>query len=41
MTNTERKNQDYIPQLNEYLCRLESFGYVYSNGNFIKGSVLR
>ncbi len=36
-----RKNQDYIPQLNEYLCRLESFGYVYSNGNFIKGSVLR
>jgi hypothetical protein len=36
-----RKTSQYILSLNEYLCKLEGLGYVYTNGKFVKGSVLR
>ena len=35
------KSSQYTLSLNEYLCKLEGLGYVYTNGKFVKGSVLR
>jgi hypothetical protein len=39
--NYGRKTEQYILSMNEYLCKLEGLGYVYTNGQFVKGSVLR